>query len=343
MSFIGIVNKIKDEHESGVYSRRELTEQELSKIKKENSFFDWYDLGANPFITVVPLLSLFSIGRLGYKFITKNKLTSDLFGIEVPEKENKNPLKLVSRINGEIGKMIIIENSGLEKNYYTKDHLLYGLFDGFPDNEEVFKDLMSSRGGTSLTIFEKKHLPDRFKHFSGINGKFSEGIYCSHPKDESLLIPLSNFENIVQSLILEEVIRTYEALGAKKILIQNLIKIESGIGGSNSFGSAELTFDYHKEILREKQYGIGVFDPERAIKNKLFIHDYPAIMSTIEGRINGNQIRESFVEMIKIDLGIDLKVLKRFAFNSNFNYTKKWSFEVDFFDKNELNNTNYKN
>lgn len=343
MSFIGIVNKIKDEHESGVYSRRKLTEQELSKIKKENSFFDWYDLGASPFITVVPLLGLFSIGRLGYKFITKNKLTSDLLGIEVSEKENKNPLKLVSRINGEIGKMIIIENSGLEKNYYTKDHLLYGLFDGFPENEEVFKDLMSSKGGTSLTIFEKKTLPDRFKHFSGINGKFSEGIYCSHPKDESLLIPLSNFDNTVKSLILEEIIRTYEALGAKKIVIQDLTKIDGQAGGSNAFGSTELKAGYQKEILREKEFGKGIFDTNRALDNKLFIHDYPAVMSTIEGRINGNQTKENFVETINIDLGIDLKVLKRFAFNSNFNYTKKWSFEVDFFDKNELNNTNYKN
>ena len=68
------------------------------------------------------------------------------------------------------------------------------------------------------------------------------------------------------------------------------------------------------------------------------IFDIPAVRSTIEARIEGNQTSEKFIEDINLSVGLDVNVLELFKANSNFNYQRRWSFDVEFYDKSELNN-----
>jgi hypothetical protein len=59
-------------------------------------------------------------------------------------------------------------------------------------------------------------------------------------------------------------------------------------------------------------------------------------MTTIEGRIEGNQTEEKFKETINLSIGLDTNVLDLFKGGLNYNYIREWSFEVEFYDKNEI-------
>ncbi len=59
-------------------------------------------------------------------------------------------------------------------------------------------------------------------------------------------------------------------------------------------------------------------------------------MTTVESRIKGNQTLEKFVENVNLSIGFDISVLNLFQANSKFEYSRKWSFEVEFYDKNEI-------
>jgi hypothetical protein len=65
-------------------------------------------------------------------------------------------------------------------------------------------------------------IPDYLKHYSGSSGKFNEGFWISHPKHKNTLLPLRGFIDLVGKLILEETVRAYEALGPKRIEIEDI-------------------------------------------------------------------------------------------------------------------------
>ncbi|WP_366185552.1 hypothetical protein [Flavobacterium ovatum] len=325
MTYYGIVDKIKDEHKNGVYGRRELTAEEIKTAKNKYNhliasigttggiFF------AAPIILMAPILA---VGISAFNLLTKKKKTNFI----TRQYGNDNSSQ----------KGIIIENELLNDDYEIDgdEELFYGLFDNFLSEENAFRKIMKSKGGSTLIIIERNSIPKKM-HFGGEFGRFNCGLYCSHPKDENLLIPLENSNELIKTLILEETLSAYEALGAKKIIIEDKTNINTN--GKADTLKAKGSFDqkYGKQILREKLFGKGTFDKDRALKDSLFIHDFPNITTTLKGRINGNQTSEKFTENINLSVGLDLEVLKLFKGNINFEYNRNWYFEVEFYDKNE--------
>jgi hypothetical protein len=230
---------------------------------------------------------------------------------------------------------IILSNSILNGSYNISNNLnlFYGLFDDSLLKSKAFKKIMKSYGGSDFIILEKNDLPKNKKHFGGEKAVFSSGIYISHPKNQDILIPLINSNDLIRKLILKEIITAYEALGAKKITIIDVTdyklqgkfkkqEVEVGVNGN-----------LNKKILREKHFEPGTYSPERALNNKTFIYDIPEIMTTIDSRINGNQRIEKFSEKINLNLGIDTNVLNLFKANINFEYNQEWSFDIEFYPK----------
>lgn len=318
MKYYAIVNRIKDEHKSGIYGRKKLNDTELKELDKQLKRDTILDIA----IYSIPIIGLPTlIGKKIYEKLKKNKNNEKIVFQKSIKSENKT---------------IIIPNSGLKNDYDLEDEYSYGLLDELPSKNKSFETLMKSKGGATLHILERDDIPKSLFHFGGKLGKFNEGIYITHPKDESQLIPLNNSNSLIQSLILEETIRAYEALGAKSIKIHDLTIINADAGGKKGKVEANATSKYKKEVLREKTFGKGIFDPERAKKDKLLIFDIPAVKSTIEARIEGNQLTEKYTEDINLSIGLDVNVLELFKANSNFNYQRKWSFDVEFYDKSEL-------
>jgi len=307
MIYYGIVDKIKDEHKPGFYGRRKFTGEEIKDIDLAKK----RDLIAVALTIVTPL-------ALAYFYFKKK--THDII---LQHKDDKNERKLMfdNRIFDD------------EYEFDKQSDLFYGLFDNFPHKEKALETILKSKGGSILIIIERNALP-RSMHFGGISGRFNYGLYCIHPKDDNLLIPLENSSELIKTLILEETIRAYEALGAKRILIEDSTTLNTGLTATQKDVSTNINVGYEKQVLREKQFGKGIFDPDRAIKDCLFLHDFPNIMTTIKGRINGNQTIERFSENVNLSVGMDVGVLNLFAVNTNFQFNRKWNFEVEFYDKN---------
>jgi hypothetical protein len=312
--FYGIVESIKDKHKSGVYGRKPLSKDKLLQLFNQNLFPKSI---SDAFIHAIPALSLLKM----FKSFNASKI-----------------IELQTPIDDNNCKQIIIPNEALESNYSISgsDELFYGLFNNFTFPEVAFKTLMNSSGGSDLIIIERSYANKNFKHYGGSTGIFNTGLYTIHPKKNDILLPLANINELIKSFILEESIRAFEALGAKKITIEDITDINVGVGGSYEGINANVKTSNSKDILRVKEFGKGTFDPKRAL-NSLFLADFPNIMTVIDSRINGNQTLEQVKETINLSANIDVNVIGLYAINTNFNYKRTWAFSVEFYDKNELN------
>ena len=327
MTYYGIVDKIKPEFKSGIYGRRKLSDEEAKQLQ-----YILDNTGIKG-ITWDDFIPFWGWAKLAWRlpmFYKMYKL----------EKIKKEPLCLqYPQSNSNQSRMILIPQNLLNDQYEIKENeaLFYGLLDDFSSKTKAFETIMKSKGGSELIIIERDSLPKNIKHYGGTYGRFDLGLYCSHPKDDNQLIPLKNSNELIKNLILEETLSAYEALGASKITIEDKTTISvSAAGSKKGFFSVGADVDYTTEILREKNFGKGTFDAERALSDKLFIHDFPNIKTTIVGRINGNQTSEKFTETINLNAGLDVNVLSLYKTNLNFEYTRKWYFEVEFYDKNDL-------
>lgn len=336
MRYYGLVDKIKYEHSSGIYGRKSLLPEQITRI--QNSFKNeeykllWLEgiLGIDFFKYLILGLSP-SLGLVDFVFdFIKNYLYPDIQEIKL-QIENKSGSKT---------KSIIILNEGLENKYSIGNNkdLFYGLFDSFTNQDKAFEALMKSKGGSDLIILERDFVP-KDKHYGGKYGKFSTGLYSEHPKDSNILIPLENSTELIKNFILEETLRSFELLGAKKILIEDKTEIDSIVTGKAPIDGinidANINSSYEKEILRKKEFGKGTFDPERCKSNLLFIPDFPNIMTVIDSRIHGNQIIEEFTETINLGSNLDVNVISLYKAQLGFKYTRKWHFIVEFYDKTE--------
>ena len=322
MTYYGIVDKIKNEHKNGVYGRRQLTKEEISEFKhSENTTAKFVINGIVGSLS--SLITIVGIPILIYTFWSK--------------KNKKSFIKRQYGNNDTNMRGIVFQDDILNNDYEIDEEsdLFYGLFDNFKSKENAFKKLMKSKGGSTLIIIDRNSIPKNM-HFGGEFGRFNCGLYCSHPKDENLLIPLENSNELIKTLILEETLNAYEALGAKKIIIEDKTTINSKVTSKYKGVNGGLNGGFEKEILREKYFGKGIFDKERALKNSLFIHDFPNIKTTLNGRISGNQLKEKFTENVNLNVGLDVGVMDLFKVNANFEYNRKWYFEVEFYDKNEM-------
>lgn len=339
MKYIGIVNEIKDNHKSGFYGKKPLTDKEIKdKINETSENFKWLDLLPLP-VSILGLVvqSLFLNYKLK-KIIKKKKenptkLTTD-FNNKKAKSNNSEGIELQKQIESN-NKLLIFTKNSFDNNYSVNNsEYLYGLFEEFPNPNLAFEKILKSRGGSELNIMQRKDIPSSLKHIN--KGHFNEGIYIIHPKINNIMIPLNNSNKLIESLILEETIRAYEALGAKKVIINDITKKEFNANVNSPKGGGGINVNYEKELLREKIFGKGTFCPERALENKFFIQDIPSIMTTIEGRIKGNQIAEKFRETINLSVGLDANILNLYKGSVNYNSLREWSFEVEFFDKNEM-------
>lgn len=323
MVYFGLVTNIKDIHESGIYGRefkrKNLSILTVSERTSINKIF-----GPIDFITsLAPFGPSYTIIIDLLKLIYRNKK------IHITDKIIENNK----------GKIIVIAYDKLDGNYNIKKdfEILYGLFDNFKNKKEAFKSIMTSEGGSNLVIIEKGNISK--EHWGGSKGTFNNGLYCLHPKNDDILIPLGNASELIKNFILEETISTFEALGAKRILIEDITEIDINIGvdekSKSIKGSINSEVKYAK--VREKEFADGVFDVKRAEYHKYFIYDFPNVMSVVEARKYGNQIKEEFTENVNLSSNLDINVLKLFEAQANFNFHRKWRFLVEFYDKNMIN------
>lgn len=319
MFYIGIVDKIKEEHKPGIYGRKRLNQEELKMTTN--------DLILNGIEVVIKNLIFPNIINIALPLVGIGKSIKAIKG-------RSNKISLQHEIDNQ-GKRIIIKNSSLDNNYNIDGdkEILYGLFDNIQiSSNKAFEKIMKSNGGSTLLIIEKEIANKEYKHYGG-SGYFSSGLYTLHPKDNKILIPIKNANDIIGSFILEETIRAYEALGAKSILIEDITEREANIGGKKENISAKANMNAEKKVLRRKEFGAGTFSPERALNDKLFIYDFPNIMSVIEARIHGNQLKEEFTESINLGAGLDIGVLNLFNANLDLKYERIWHFDVEFYNK----------
>jgi hypothetical protein len=200
MRYYGVVEKIKKEHKPGIYGRRKYTETEIKEIQStQNSFM--YST-AHAIISPITYLATVALGSFFYKKATK-ELTL--------QHEDKH------------GKCLIFDSLLFENDYNIANNsdLFYGLFDKYTLKNSVFEALLKSKGGSQLVIIAREDLPS-FMHYGGKSAKFNTGIYCTHPKRDDILLPIENSIGLLKNMILEETLRAYEALGAKKIIIHDL-------------------------------------------------------------------------------------------------------------------------
>lgn len=331
MKYYYLVESLDENFKTGIYGRRLPTEKEEKDltIKEFLTIFDHKDIISeqSPWLNL-----LFNSGPI---------LKLPIFAMRSFQKYNKlskhKPLFLISELDE---KVIIIPCNLLDGNFAIRndEKLFQGAFSKFSNKDEVFKTIMNSDPKSSLIIIEKKIIDKA--HFGGLKKNFETGLYCEHPKDNNILLPLNKSNELIKTLILEEIIHTYEALGAKRIEINEIIDISSdqkagGLANGIKF-SGEANQMYKKRLVRKKEYGKGTFDVNRAMKNKKFIHDMPNIMTTVDGRINGNQTLESFSEIIDLSGGLNIDVLAVFNAGIKLTYKKNWQFEVEFYDKKEM-------
>lgn len=319
MKYIGIVNQIKDKHESGFYGRTSISEKQAEVTLDDLSkSFGWQDVISISLVSTIPVIGLaYSVAKL-FK----------------PFNKNQTKISIQRKISSSKTRIIIIKNDTLNNNYDIDDELLYGLFDDFTSKKNALKKILKSKGGSELHIIERNFLPDNFGHLH--NGHFNEGVYVLHPKNENILIPLNNSNSLIQSLILEETIRAYEALGAKRIVIEDRTETDAQVIGKKKGVETSLNGEHKKTILREKRFGKGVFSPDRALRDKYFIQDIPSVMTTIESRKQGNQLEEKFAENVSLSVGLDVGVLDLYKAKSSFKYNREWFFHVEFYDKNDM-------
>lgn len=322
MRFYGLIDEFKNDQPHGIYS--------IIKTKKN---FDYSKNISDTLNRNKKLLWLTPIASIG---------VATFIGFEIYKsitESNDFELKVTSLGSNDDTKKIVFTKDTVKGNYgiiNSAPDLFYGLFDDFFLKEISFKKILESKGGSELIIIEKKSLPEN-SHYGGIHGKFTTGLYCEHPKDPQKLVPLSNFSELIKSSILEEAINSFQLLGAKSILIEDIKKTEGIIGGDIPLkGKGNISAKHERETLRKKEYNKGSFQPALCLKRLEFLPDYPSLMNVIDGRINGNQTLEEFAETIDLSANIDLKVLNLFESQAGFNFKRKWSFKVEFFDKNEL-------
>jgi hypothetical protein len=325
MTFYGLVDAINVE--SGFYGRKE----GINELKKNGESI------IKDLIKNHPYISGAIIAVLGSTLAGLAFMASFLYTLLKGTSNQKSLIIKLSKLevknNSENQKMIIIANKGLAGNYNTNgENFLFGLF----KTNEQFETIMKSQGNSNLIIFERDNLPDNIKHFGDVKGKFNYGLYCEHPKDSNILIPLLNYNELIKSIILEESLRVFSKLGAKSMLIEDITEVDVTDKLNTPSVNADVNVNVKTEKLREKEFGDGIFIPDQALNDTYFVYDYPNIMTVIDSRINGNQTREEFTETININAGLDIDVLKVFKNKLNFKYDRKWHFKVEFYDKSKL-------
>lgn len=236
-----------------------------------------------------------------------------------------NPIRIIEDIDDGV---VRFTSKSLKGNIELPKHLQFNKL-----TPNIVESLVSKDPNAVITVMSLDKVPTSYKHPGGVHGAFSTGVYVQHPKSKDILLPLEGFVELTQKLIIEETIRAYEALGAKSIEIEDISSITKSTKSGRKGVEAGANYNKDKSVLRRKEFGPGVFDPDRAKNEKYFIWDIPSVVSTIEGRIHGNQTLEEFTENVNLSVGVSVDAIAAFSSESNYNLQRKWRFRVEFYAK----------
>ena len=344
MRYIAIVEKLPADFTEGCYSRlNESNFVHSATSKLPNSLFT--KKGLENVVTVAkvlsPLLAVpsFLKGKVESKALNKISESADFLYNENYNSWYKTDSECLDWTIGGIS----LSNANTKGNYSLEPKSLFSpLIDGVNNfSADVFKKLMQSGGGSELIIVERNKVPKSF-HLSGELGVFDTGIYITHPKLLNKLIPLKNSVELIKDIILEEMIAILTFLGAKRIVIKEVIgkKIKTSLGlkGVTAGGS----FDSNMETLRIKEYAESPIDITRARQAVLFTADLPKFKTIFQAREHSNQTLEIFEEIVDFSANIDVSVIKAInpdSISSSINLKKFWRMEIEFYDKNQLPQT----
>jgi len=326
MNYFGLVDKISVD--SGIYGRKESIKDLQDDKSLRNTAI------ATGVAGVLGIVAAVFSGPIGWISFGIGTVLGGVGATVIGARKNSPIIKLTE--NKESDKKVIwIPNKSLANNYNIEnEEILYGLF----KTEKQFKNIMQTQGGHSnLFIIERDVLPENIIHYGGSNGIYNYGLYCEHPKNKNIILPLDNYKDLVKTRILEETIRLYTSLGAREILIEDVTEYDLK-NDTKVYKKADVNANINQkvEILRQKEFGTYIFDPEHAFDEIYYIPDYDSIMSVAKARITGNQIKEEFTENIHLSMGVDIDVLNIFDNKTNFKYDRKWHFKVIFYDKNNI-------
>lgn len=244
----------------------------------------------------------------------------------------KQPLRLVHRL--EDASLCLFSDNVLDEDYSLNGEdakVLHGLI----SDASQFKALMSSEGGSELFLLERSQVDVLgLKHYGGIDAPFSPGLYCEHPKDNTVLLPLNTASDLLQSEILAEMIDVFEALGATRILIEDVTELSVTTSGGDGKVAAKASATAEKKVLRESRYAPDKpVDAARALQNKRHVRDLRNVMSIVEARTHGNQTYQRFEESVSVNCGLDVSVLGAFGAGIKGSFKRQWSFDVEFQSK----------
>lgn len=240
------------------------------------------------------------------------------------------------RVEGGLGsgeatepKAIVMASRLLGGAYSDYDSpLFHGLF---RSGTELRKVMEAEGGNVDLVIVDQATANATFKHSSG--GLFSTGIYLPHPKDPSVLLAARNYEKDLVTELRSEWVQTFEALGAKEIVIGEVTKSKAKASGSKDGVAAEMRAAYGTESVDASTYLPGTWDPTRAVHGRRLLRDSPLIWSIVEGRIHGNQLTWRRTIQVDASFGVDVGVLKLWSVGLKIDYEQKFDFFVEFHPK----------
>lgn len=331
MQVVGIVSEIK--HPAGVYIRegaadpKAVAEAYIKSLIKSDGGSNSVAVAAA--IVGAATVSSYVVPMSALAAIARYMLSPDRKIVRVKELDNKQPVVGSVARGG-----IVIPSKSLDGQYGDFDSpILHGLFSG----RNEFKTVMEAEGGNvDLTLLDQHVANDVYRHYLG--APFSTGLHLPHPKDPAVLIPVRDYASGLLREVHGEWVQTFEALGAKAIVIGDSTSFKASAKGSKNVAGvgtvgAEMRGSYGNENIEESTYASGTFDPARAMANRRWIRDYPEITSIVDGRIHGNQTSWRRAIRVNAEFGVSSKVLGVFSAQLAGGYQRSYDFYVEFHPK----------
>jgi hypothetical protein len=318
MRYYGIVNQLRQK--PGLYGRRPpKSEQEVQTVMRSSAQATWagtaFGAGLLYVLSNFPLFA--AIAVVAGWFLRRRR-----------------PLRLILQLNGD--SLCLLSDKLLDGDYSLSAEDKSALHNLISDTER-FKAIMTSEGGSELYLLERSQVHEMgLKHHGGVGAQFSPGLYCEHPKDNTVLLPLETAGEILQSEILGEMVDVFEALGATRITIEDITEFSARASGGDGRVAAGASVGVTTKLLRESRYAPNkAVDVTRALNNKRHVRDLRNVMSIVEARTYGNQTYQRFEETVSVNCGLDVSVLGIFGANAKAKFKRQWSFEVEFQSKHD--------
>ena len=209
--------------------------------------------------------------------------------------------------------------------------MFYGLFRTEADLQKAMK---AEGGNNDLLIVGQEEAQRAFAHAT--DARMSPGLYIPHPKDPRRLIPLNGYAQHLLEEVLAEWVRTFEALGAKRVVIADTVehaanaKVNAAANGIPT--TVELQAAYGVANIQESTFDAGILDESRAVSG-CWYGDYAQIRTIVEGRTRGRQLSWRKTVQVDASFGVNVGVLKQFdalGGSGAYKYRRTYDILVEF-------------